>query len=228
MLQACSPSDRLPMSLGSLLAALAGKSPGRKGKSCFWKWNRSPQGRDRGQGGDEKRAVHGASPSCKQGPARGALAVLRRRAEGWCNLLCSPWIRRRELRQEAANWRDAGMGSHVRGASNPTREPKCSQASALCRGERQEESCRQPRLSLASPPVPSSRRGTACTAGRSSPSSSGALGREQGACGGALYSLEALRKQPAAGSRSAGPSCAPTRSLRPCISAGPGVEHLSH
>ena len=50
-----------------------------------------------------------------------------------------------------ANWRDVGMGSHVRGASNPTKEPKCSQASPLCRGERQEQSCRQPQLSLASP-----------------------------------------------------------------------------
>jgi len=50
-----------------------------------------------------------------------------------------------------ASWRDVGMGSHVRGASNPTKEPKCLQASPLCRGQRQEKSCRQPQLSLASP-----------------------------------------------------------------------------
>ena len=50
-----------------------------------------------------------------------------------------------------ANWREVGMGSHVRGASNPTKEPKCLQASPLCRDERQEKSCRQPQLSLASP-----------------------------------------------------------------------------
>ena len=49
-----------------------------------------------------------------------------------------------------ASWRDVGMGSHVRGASNPTKEPKCLQASPLCRGQRQEKSCRQPQLSLAS------------------------------------------------------------------------------
>ena len=70
VLQLFSPSHRLPMSPVSmtLLAALAGKSTGRKGKSRFWKWNCFPQGRDGGQGGDKKRAVHGASPSCKQGP----------------------------------------------------------------------------------------------------------------------------------------------------------------
>ena len=50
-----------------------------------------------------------------------------------------------------ANWRDVGMGSHIRGTSNPTKEPKCLQASPLCRDERQEKSCRQPQLSLASP-----------------------------------------------------------------------------
>ena len=50
-----------------------------------------------------------------------------------------------------ASWRDVGMGSHIRGTSNPTKEPKCLQASPLCRDERQEKSCRQPQLSLASP-----------------------------------------------------------------------------
>ena len=50
-----------------------------------------------------------------------------------------------------ANWRDVGMGSHIRGTSNPTKEPKCLQAPPLCRDERQEKSCRQPQLSLASP-----------------------------------------------------------------------------
>ena len=85
VLQACSPSYRFlmsPVSM-SLLAALAGKSTGRKGKSCFWKWNCFLRGRDRGQGGDKKRTAHSASPSCKQGPACGALVVLWRGAEGW-------------------------------------------------------------------------------------------------------------------------------------------------
>ena len=40
--------------------------------------------KDRGQSGDEKKDVHGASPSCKQDPARGVLVVLWRRAEGRC------------------------------------------------------------------------------------------------------------------------------------------------
>ena len=49
-----------------------------------------------------------------------------------------------------------------------------------------------------------------------------------GACGRDLYSLHALHKQPAAGSRSAGPSCAPTCCLMSLISARRGAEHLSH
>ena len=53
-------------------------------------------------------------------------------------------------------------------------------------------------------------------------------GEGAGACSGALYSLHALHKQPAAGSRSAGPSCAPTCCLTSWISAGRGAEHLSH
>lgn len=46
VLQSFSPSHRLPMSPISmtLLAALAGKSTGRKGKSCFLKWNLFPWG----------------------------------------------------------------------------------------------------------------------------------------------------------------------------------------
>ena len=86
MLRSFSPSHRLPMSpvWMTLLVALAGKSTGRKGKSCFWIRNRFSQGRDRGQGGEKKRAAHSASSSCKLGPARGVLVVLRRRAEGWC------------------------------------------------------------------------------------------------------------------------------------------------
>ena len=84
VLQSFSPSHRLPMSpvWMTLLVALAGKSTGRKGKSCFQKQNCFPQGRDREQGGEKKRAAHSASSSCKLGPARGVLRVLRRRAEG--------------------------------------------------------------------------------------------------------------------------------------------------
>ena len=78
-----------------------------------------------------------------------------------------------------ASWRDVGMGSHVRGASNPTKEPKCLQASPLCRGQRQEKSCRQPQLSLASPAC-AFPTGWVSQHAQLSGVSSGALGREQG------------------------------------------------
>lgn len=87
MLQACSPSHRLPGSPISitLLVTLAGKSTRRKGKSVMpLETELLSRERDRGQDGDEKRAAHGASLSCQQGPARGLLLVLQRRAEGWC------------------------------------------------------------------------------------------------------------------------------------------------